>query len=354
MGSMWDRLKPALLMIGVQIVFSACNILYKFAIFDGMSTIVIAAYRLAFATVTTIPLALIFERKRPKMTWRVFNLSVLSALFSGLLFQNLFYGALVLAPATLVSAIYNLIPSITFLLAVSFGLEKLNWGVATGKAKVAGTILGLAGALLLILYKGVEFDIWPFAINLLDPNKSKTGHVTDTTTELLGVICVILSCLCFSIWLIIQAKISEVYPCPQSSIALMSVIATIQCFLFGFIVERDLNEWKLGWDVRLLTVAFSGIMASGVMVLVLAWVVQTKGPLYASTFNPLMLLFVAFVASMLLDEKLNLGSILGGALIVCGLYTVLWGKSREIQKKIELEPTEIIGDSEATRPLLSP
>ncbi|WJX46655.1 hypothetical protein P8452_33434 [Trifolium repens] len=173
MGSMWDRLKPALLMIGVQIVFSACNILYKFAIFDGMSTIVIAAYRLAFATVTTIPLALIFER-------------------------------------------------------------------------------------------------------------------------------------------------------------------------------------YLGWDVRLFTVAFSGIMASGVMVLVLAWVVQTKGPLYASTFNPLMLLFVAFVASMLLDEKLNLGSILGGALIVCGLYTVLWGKSREIQKKIELEPTEIIGDSEATRPLLSP
>jgi hypothetical protein len=60
--------------------------------------------------------------------------------------------------------------------------------------------------LLLILYKGVEFDIWPFAINLLDPNKSKTGHVTDTTTELLGVICVILSCLCFSIWLIIQVN----------------------------------------------------------------------------------------------------------------------------------------------------
>ncbi|GAU24133.1 hypothetical protein TSUD_83680 [Trifolium subterraneum] len=61
MESMWDKLKPALLMIGVQIVFSACNILYKFAIFDGMSTIVIAAYRLAFAAVTTIPLALFFE-----------------------------------------------------------------------------------------------------------------------------------------------------------------------------------------------------------------------------------------------------------------------------------------------------
>lgn len=49
-------------MVAVQMVFSACNIIYKLAIYDGMSIIVIAAYRLAFAAVTTIPLALIFER----------------------------------------------------------------------------------------------------------------------------------------------------------------------------------------------------------------------------------------------------------------------------------------------------
>jgi hypothetical protein len=37
----------------------------------------------------------------------------------------------------------------------------------------------------------------------------------------------------------------------------MSVIGAIQCVIFGFIVERDLNQWKLGWDIRLLTVVFS-------------------------------------------------------------------------------------------------
>ncbi|XP_058731363.1 WAT1-related protein At1g68170-like [Vicia villosa] len=354
MGSIWDMLKPALLMVSVQIVFSACNVLYKLAIFDGMSTVVIAAYRLAFAAITTIPLALIFERKRPQMTWRVFYLSLLSALFAALLFQNLFYGALILASATLVSAIYNLIPTITFVLAVSFGLEKLNWGAPSGKAKVTGTILGLAGALLLTFYKGVEFEIWPFKINLLDPKDNQIELVTDTASELLGVLCVVLSCFCFSMWLIIQAKISEVYPCPQSSIALMSVIGTVQCFILGFIVERDLDQWKLGWDIRLLTVAFSGIGASGLMILTMAWVVQTKGPLYASAFNPLMLLIVAIVASMVLDENLNLGSLLGGVLIVCGLYTVLWGKAREQKKKIAQAPSEIIGDLEATTPLLSP
>lgn len=54
-----------------------------------------------------------------------------------------------------------------------------------------------------------------------------------------------------------QAKTMEVYPCPQTSIALMSIMGTIQCVVFGFIVERDLNQWKLGWDIRLITVAFS-------------------------------------------------------------------------------------------------
>ncbi|KAL5054607.1 hypothetical protein RYX36_035289 [Vicia faba] len=317
MGSMWDMLKPALLMVLVQIVFSACNVLYKLAIFNGMSTIVIAAYRLAFAAITTIPLALIFERKRPQMTWRVFYLSLLSGLFA---------------------------------------LEKLNWAAPAGKAKVAGTIVGLVGALVLTFYKGVEFDIWPFKINLLDPKDRELGHVTDSTTELLGVLCAVVSCVCFSIWLIIQAKISEVYPCPQSSIALMSVIGTIQCVILGFIVERDLNQWKLGWDIRLLTVAFSGIGASGLMILAMAWVVQAKGPLYASAFNPLLLFIVAIVASMVLDEKLNLGSLLGGVLIVCGLYTVLWGKGRETQKKKIAQapsPSEIIGDLESTTPLLS-
>lgn len=50
-----------------------------------------------------------------------------------------------------------------------------------------------------------------------------------------------------------------------------------------------------------------GIGASGLMILAMAWVVQTKGPLYASAFNPLLLFIVAIVASMVLDEKLNLG-----------------------------------------------
>lgn len=49
----------------------------------------------------------------------------------------------------------------------------------------------------------------------------------------------------------------------------------------------------------------------------------------------------------------SVNSLLGGVLIVCGLYAVLWGKGRETQKKIAQAPLEIIGDLEATTPLLS-
>lgn len=42
-----------------------------------------------------------------------------------------------------------------------------------------------------------------------------------------------------------------------------------------------------------------------------------------------MLLVVAVLSSLLLGERLHLGSALGAVLIVLGLYFVLWAKGRE-------------------------
>lgn len=55
-------LKPVMLMVFVQIACAAVNIIYKVAINDGMSMRVATAYRLAFASAFTIPVALIFDR----------------------------------------------------------------------------------------------------------------------------------------------------------------------------------------------------------------------------------------------------------------------------------------------------
>ncbi|KAM1427996.1 hypothetical protein ACFXTO_020473 [Malus domestica] len=129
------------------------------------------------------------------------------------------------------------------------------------------------------------------------------------------------------------------YPCYYSSTALMSAMGSIQAVGYALCKEREWSQWKLGWNIRLLTVAYSGIMATGLSVTIIALCIRMRGPLFVSVFNPLMLVLVAILASLVLEEKLHLGSVLGAVLIVCGLYGVLWGKGKEIEKMSNSVPS---------------
>ena len=50
-----------------------------------------------------------------------------------------------------------------------------------------------------------------------------------------------------------------------------------------------------------------GIVASGIVVITIAYCVDKRGPLFASIFGPLVIVLVAIVGSLALDEKLYLG-----------------------------------------------
>lgn len=51
-----------------------------------------------------------------------------------------------------------------------------------------------------------------------------------------------------------QAKAAQRYPCPNSFTAMMTLWASIQGTGFALCTERDWSQWKLGLDIRLLTV----------------------------------------------------------------------------------------------------
>lgn len=70
-------LKPVLLMVLVQIAYTAVNVLFKLAINDGMSVKVATAYRLAFGSAFTVPLVLISERSIILITSTFFCFSLL-------------------------------------------------------------------------------------------------------------------------------------------------------------------------------------------------------------------------------------------------------------------------------------
>ncbi|KAJ0974898.1 hypothetical protein J5N97_016863 [Dioscorea zingiberensis] len=337
-----ERVKPVLCMAFVQVVLAGINILYKLVVNDGMDIWIMIAYRYILAAAFLGPLAFFIERKkRPSLTWEILFHAFLSGLLGGALAQNLYITSIKLTSATFASAMTNLIPAMTFILAVIFRLENLGIKTVTGRAKIIGTLLGIGGAMLLTFYKGVEINIWPKSINLLKNHHESSSHADvshqDDHSELFkGFLLALASCICYSFWLIVQAKASKVFPCQYSLTALMCLMAGVQSAVFAVAMDRHWVQWKMGFDVRLLAVVYSGILSSGLSVSVMAWCIRKKGPLYASVFNPLMLVIVSLLGSLLLDEKLHLGSVLGAVLIALGLYIVLWGKGREAAKITEV------------------
>lgn len=331
-------------MVAVQVIFTGVNVLYKLAANAGMSLKIIVAYRFIFAAVFMVPLALIVERKRPKLTWTVILQAFFCGLFGGTLSQNLYLESLVLTSATFAAATTNLVPAVTFVLAISFRLEKLALKTMPGKAKIVGTLMGIGGAMLLTFYKGFQLNISSTHLDLLHhDNQTTTVHVASphaaSLNRALGALAALGSCISYALWLIIQAKMSEKYPCQYTSTALMSIMGAIQSVIYALCTEKDWSQWKLGWNIKLLTVAYAGILASGMMYMIISWCVRMRGPLYVSVFNPLLLVMVALAGAIFLEEKLYLGSILGALLIVLGLYFVLWGKGKEMKKMAQLMPS---------------
>ncbi|KAK3419885.1 hypothetical protein EUGRSUZ_G00636 [Eucalyptus grandis] len=316
-------------MVVVQVAFAGVNILYKLAASDGMNLSVVIAYRFMFATALLAPLALFLER--------------------GSMGQNLYLASLSMTSATYASAMANLVPAVTFVLAVFLGLEKVRVRTVAGKAKAAGTLMGIGGAMLLTFYKGAEVNLWSTHVNLLRHVAATQRGQEGSSDLLLGSLLAVASCFCYASWLIIQAKMSEGFPHQYTSTALMTFMGSIQAAVYALCRERDWSQWKLGWNIRLLTVSYSGIVASALCYTLIAWCVRMRGPVFVSIFNPLMLVTVALAGSMVLDEKLHMGSILGSGLIVLGLYAVLWGKRKEDKKTNRLVPLSNPNESKSIK-----
>ncbi|XP_022150311.1 WAT1-related protein At1g25270-like [Momordica charantia] len=328
---------PVLAMVLVQIAYSVMNLMYKLAVEDGMNMRVLVAYRAFFAAAFMAPLALLIERKRlPKLSRVILYQAFLCGLLGITLSQNLYIEGLALTSATFAVVMTNLNPAFTLVFAICFGMEKLKVETRAGKAKVVGTVVGMGGAMLSTLYTGIQI---PISTAHLHRHQTPHRHVAAShasfVTHLFGSLFALSSSAFYALWLIAQGKMNESYPYYYSSTALVTAMGFAQSLIVGLCTERDWDQWRLGFNIRLLSAAYSGIVTSGVVIALISWCVSKKGPLFVSSFNPLAIVVIAIAGCLVLDEKLHLGSILGATLIVCGLYMVLWGKSKETKYTTE-------------------
>lgn len=353
-----ENAKPVLLMIVVQSIYAATGIMLKMVAADGGLGVLIA-YRFVFSSLFIVPFALLYERISMRyLTWKVLFQAFLCGLFGGSLQQNLYVKSLSLVPVSYTFTILNLIPAITYIMAVSLKLEKPNLGTAGGKAKLLGTLIGISGAMILTLYEGRRLFKWSTHIDLLRHATTQLPKGAPTGSHVWGLVLAFATALTFSLWFITQSWMTVKFPWHYSIAALTSVMGAIQSFVFALCTERDWSKWKLDWNLRLLTAAFAGILASGVCFTLLAWCVNLKGPLFVSAFNPLMLVLVAFAGVFVLNEYVTIGSLTGATLVVCGLYMLLWGKGKEAARlesnsDFENSPVQCDSINIANSPLVS-
>ncbi|CAG7864601.1 unnamed protein product [Brassica rapa] len=332
-GDMLKEVKAISIMLVVQFIFAGMYILFKLTVDDGTNLRILVAYRLSFATISMLPLALIFQRdKRPEFTWRLLFLAFLSGMLGAAIPNFLYLPGLALTSATFSTAASILGPLITLVLSVAFRIETLRLGTNEGRAKLVGTLLGAGGALVFVFYKGVEIHIWSTHVDLL--KNSNAGQSFGQATEnhhisIPGVLMVFGCNVSFSLWLILQAKIGDQLGGSYWNVSLMNAMGSLVCMIVALCSERNWKQWRLGWNISLLATVYSGVVVSGMVIPLIAWCIKTKGPLYVTMFSPIRLVIVALAGSFALEETLHLGSIIGAMIMVGGVYLVIWCKMKE-------------------------
>ncbi|WOL18054.1 WAT1-related protein [Canna indica] len=322
-----QRMKPYIAMIALQFGYSGMNVITKVSLSSGMSHYVLVVYRHAFATLSIAPFALFLEWKvRPKMTKWVFLQIFALGLLGPVIDQNFYYIGLKLTSPTFSCAMSNMLPAMTFVMAVLCRMEKVDLRKMIYQAKVVGTLVTVTGAMLMTLYKGPVLEmVW---------NKHSHSHSSAVAAEptskewFLGSIFLMLATLAWA-----SAVTLKQYSAQLSLTTWIYFVGTLQTIVMTFVMEHKPSVWTIGFDMNLLAAAYAGIITCSVAYYVQGLVIEKRGLVFASTFSPLMMIIVAIMSSFILDEKIYLGGVLGAILIVIGLYSVLWGKYRENKEK---------------------
>ncbi|CAN1730871.1 WAT1-related protein At1g43650, partial [Linum perenne] len=245
---------------------------------------------------------------------------------------NLYYIAIKHTTATFAAATTNVIPAITFAMALLLRMERLSIRKVHGIAKVVGSAVGVSGALVYALVKGPALK-GPALVNHND-SSSKHGplkHCCSKGDWLKGSLVMILANTLWSLWLVLQGRMVKQYPAKVRFITINCAFSCIQSAIVAVILEREASAWKLGWNIHLYSIAYCGVIVTGLAYWLQLWAIQKKGPVFAAMFTPLALIVAAIFSAIVWKEVVYLGSVGGAVLLVGGLYLVLWGKNKEEQ-----------------------
>ncbi|XP_045813721.1 WAT1-related protein At4g19185-like isoform X2 [Trifolium pratense] len=305
MGS--DHWKAHLGMAVVQLFNGGYHVITKVALNDGVSQLVFCFYRDLLALFILSPIAFFKERQtRPPITKQL----LMTFFFLGLT-----------------------------------GVERVNLQSFEGLAKVVGTIVCVSGAILMVLYRGpsligyTELIIIPQSEIRVSGQPEPSGWLITGLQDLgidnfqLGVVFLIGNCICMAAFLAIQAPVLKKYPANLSLTAYSFFFGVVLMAVVSLFMTDLSSDWILT-ESEILAVVYAGTITSAFNYAVISWCNKILGPALVALYNPLQPGFSALLSQIFLGSPIYLGSIIGGSLIIAGLYTVTWASHKERQATV--------------------
>ncbi|XP_022726180.1 WAT1-related protein At5g40240-like isoform X4 [Durio zibethinus] len=287
-------LLPFVGMVMVILAQVSSMVITKAAMSNGVNKYVLIVYSNALSSLVLLPCSFIFHRSvhLPSTSSNLYRLIFLLALI-GCVGQLCGYAGIQYSSPATATAMLNLVPAFTFILAIIFRMEQLEWRSTSSQAKFLGTVISITGAFVVTFYKG--------------PIILSTQSLVVLPHQLL-----------FS---------------PQLNWVLGGLLLAAEAFI------------NSAWYI------IQAIVAITFRISLCSWCLWKAGPLYVSMFKPLAIIFAAVMGIVFLGDVLCLGSVIGAIIIVTGFYAVLWGKAKE-EKMGEESGVESLESSSQKVPLL--
>ncbi|MED6194406.1 hypothetical protein PIB30_028292 [Stylosanthes scabra] len=325
---------PFVGMVMVVMSQSGGMVINKAAMSDGMNKYVMLLYAYLISTFLLLPFPILHYFRSDEHTTPLTFSSLWSFFLLGLIGcsgQILSYLGIELSSPTLASAMLNLIPAFTFILALIFRMEEACWKDSRTQAKVLGTAVSIEGAFVVIFFKG------PAILN--NTHSTLSLQFSQQVNWILGGFFCACDSFLGALWYIYQTSLSKKYPALMVMTFFQSLFSTLECGLFAVFAVRDEEAWLLKNYTGWLAMLYQAIGANVIRFILLTWCVRRAGPLFCSMFKPVGIIFTVFMGSIFLGDHFYLGSLIGAVLIVIGFYVVMWGKATQ-ENKVEIHYLE--------------
>ncbi|KAM1240394.1 hypothetical protein ACFX2J_045719 [Malus domestica] len=193
----------------------------------------------------------------------------------------------------------NLIPCITFIIAVLCRMEKFDIGKLGMQTKTGGTLVGFAGATLMTLYKGIAV----ISMHIEDSHRTAaTSKPSIDRDWIKGSLVLLVSYFALSAFYILQTVTIEMFPAPITLTLFTCLSRTLLTGIMAAILDHKASSWKLSWNITLLAP-----MYSGVVIYLQTLVAKTRGQVFMTAFRPLATIVAAIMGLFILGEAIYLG-----------------------------------------------